>query len=192
VNQRNRVSIDAGGDDLSDIAGARAGDEGAARALYERHVEGAYALARRLVGGRSDLAEEAVQDAFVRAFRALGEFRREASFGTWLTHIVATCVLDVQRREQRTARRFAPVDAAAQVSARTNRLDADLRDAVTTAVDALPDRQRVVLIMHDLEGYAHREIAELLRTPAGTVRRVLVEARSSVRAALSALGHDAL
>ena len=173
------------------IARARAGDADAFRVLYDAHVDSAFLLARRLAGARGELAEEAVQDAFIRAFRALGSFRQDASFGTWLRQILVSCMVDLQRRAQRTDRRYAPLEVAAALPARAVGMEIDLKEAVGTAVDQLPDTHRVVLIMHDLEGYSHREIAEWLKTPAGTVRRQLVEARARVRVALEARGHHA-
>jgi RNA polymerase sigma-70 factor (ECF subfamily) len=173
------------------IARVVAGDRLAARALYDAHVGRVHRLAYRLTGD-VQLAEEVVQDTFVRAIAHLGRFRGECALTTWLHRITVTVALNAtrgtrRRQERETAIEDADRDALATFGDEGERIDPILRDRLHRAVDALPEIYRVVVVMHDFEGYSHVEIAEVLDIPVGTCRSRLFLARAQLRVALGDL-----
>jgi len=172
------------------VTRAQRGDVAAFRSLYEHHVEAAHRLAARLLGDRADLADDAVQEGFVRAFSALGRFRGESSFRTWLHRVVARCVVDLQRRESGRSARHVGLDHAASVHTPDVGDARELSVVVSRALDAMPDALRAVVVLYDIEGYAHREIAAMLGVPEGTARRRLTEARAQLRDVLARAGYS--
>lgn len=168
---------------------AQRGEVAAFRELYEHHVEAAYRLASRLLGDRTDLTDDAVQEAFVKAFSALDGFRGDSSFRTWLHRVVTRCVVDLQRRESGRSARDVELEQAASVPAPDVGDARELSHVVARALDAMPDALRAVLVLYDIEGYAHREIATMLRIPEGTARRRLTEARARLRDVLGRAGY---
>lgn len=171
-------------DELQLITRARAGDPAAERALYDAHVERVYRLAYRM-SGRDDLAQDFTQDAFIRAFQRLGDFRGDAAFGTWLHTIAVSVVLNGLRKAKRTDSREATLDETIAVAARTPTVEPDLRQRMQRAIDALPDGYRTVFVMHDVEGYTHDEIGAALGIAGGTSKAQLFRARQKLREALA-------
>lgn len=171
-------------DELQLITRARAGDPAAERALYDAHVERVFRLAYRM-SGRDDLAQDFTQDAFIRAFQRLGDFRGDASFGTWLHTIAVSVVLNGLRKAKRIDSREASLDETIAVAARTPTAEPDLRQRMQVAIDALPDGYRTVFVMHDVEGYTHDEIGAALGIANGTSKAQLFRARQKLREALA-------
>ena len=171
-------------DELQLITRARAGDPAAERALYDAHVERVYRLAFRM-SGRDDLAQDFTQDAFIRAFARLGDFRGDASFGTWLHTIAMSVVLNGLRKAKRLDSREATLDETIAIAARTPMAEPDLRQRMQVAIDALPDGYRTVFVMHDVEGYTHDEIGAALGIANGTSKAQLFRARQKLREALA-------
>ena len=164
---------------------ARSGDQSAFATLVERHQNRAFALALRMVGSREE-AEEIVQDAFVRVWRALPRFRGESRFSTWLYQIVLRRCYDGRRMLGVRRAREAPLDETFEASATdTNgsveRLDA-ARD-VEPLVASLPDAQRAAITLYYLEERSIEEVARTMGIPAGTVKTHLHRARASLRGA---------
>ena len=170
------------------IARVLAGDRLAARALYDAHVGRVHRLAYRLTGD-VQLAEEVVQDTFVRAIAHLGRFRGDCALTTWLHRITVTVALNATRGSRRRQEREAPIDDADSdaMGQEGEGIDPILRDRLHRAVDALPGIYRTVVVMHDFEGYSHVEIAEVLDIPVGTCRSRLFLARAQLRVALGDL-----
>ncbi len=169
------------------VMDAQAGDERSFAALVRRHQRRAYAVARAIVLSHED-AEDAVQDAFLHAWRALDRFRPEQPFGAWLHRIVANAALDVTRR-----RKVRDADELTDVHASPYRDPAEarnLRERLTEALRHLPLRQRSVLVLHDVEGFRHGEIGEMLSIPEGTARSDLHHARAHLRQRLGDLRSD--
>jgi RNA polymerase sigma-70 factor (ECF subfamily) len=164
-----------------------AGSTTAARELYDAHVGAVFRLALRMTADEQ-LAQDATQEAFVRAFRGLGEFRRDASLRTWLHHIAVAVTLNALRDRKRWDTRFTEIEMADQqgVARRTGPVELDLRDRLYAAIDALPAIYRSVFVLHEIEGHTHEEIGALLRIAAGTSKARLNEARAKLRAALQA------
>jgi RNA polymerase sigma-70 factor, ECF subfamily len=166
------------------ISRARAGEPAAERALYDTHVDRVYRLAFRLAGD-DELARDFTQETFVRAFERLDTFRGEARLSTWL-HIIATTVaLNGLRKVKRFRTRETTLEAAESVVGGVRAAEPDLKTRLRDAIDALPPKYRVVVVMHDVEGYTHEEIAAALRVEVGTSKAQLSRARAKLRAALA-------
>jgi RNA polymerase sigma-70 factor (ECF subfamily) len=155
------------------------GDELAFRELYRRHTPKLFQLILRLVGSEQD-AEDVVQEAWIRATEAARNFRWESSFSTWLTGIAINRFRELLRKRDRWP--DVELDQVNEPQAR--------RDAITERVDLekalslLPIGYRTVLVLHDLEGYRHEEIADHLGIAPGTSKSQLFHARRHVRALL--------
>lgn len=157
-------------------------DEPAFRELYRRHTPPLYATALRLSSGPPD-AEDAVHDAWVRAVEALGRFEWRSSLRTWLTSILLHRLREMARQERRTLPLDddAPLAAAAPPPPLPHGVDPlDLERAVA----ALPAGYRQVLVLHDVEGFTHEEIAALLEVEPGTSKSQLSRARRHLRRVL--------
>ncbi len=171
-------------DDHALVRAARAGDDAAFGALVRRHQRRAYAVARAITVEHED-AEDAVQDAFLHAYRALGRFDSAYPFGAWLARIVANAALDLVRR--RRVRVTEEIPAGAALPFRDPAENAELKSRLNGALAELPPRQRAVLVLHDVEGYRHAEIGVMLAMPEGTARSDLHHARATMRRALDDL-----
>jgi RNA polymerase sigma-70 factor (ECF subfamily) len=151
-------------------------EEGAFLAIYRAHSSYLFRLAVRLCGGRREAAQDAVQDAWLRAAQALPRFRWGSRLRTWLAGIVVNCC----REQRRRAERGVPADGPASVQpADAARLDLE------AAVLSLPDGLREVLVLHVIEGYTHEEIGGLLGIAAGTSKTRLFDARAALRRRLA-------
>lgn len=151
------------------------GDESAFRALYRMHTSRLYRIAVRLLGDEG-LAADAVQDVWLRAARGLPGFRWESSLSTWLAGIT----LNRCREQLRTGRRegeepLDPEDASPARWSPAERIDLE------RAIQRLPDGYREAVVLHDIEGYTHEEIAGLLGIEAGTSKSQLFRARRALR-----------
>lgn len=166
------------------VVAAQGGDEDAFAALVRRHQRRAYAVARAVVLTHED-AEDAVQDGFLHAWRALDRFRVDQPFAAWIHRIVANAALDLSRR--RKVRETDQLHDGHPAPHRDPAVGDELRTRLRTALAALPDRQRTVVVLHDVEGFKHGEIATLLGIPEGTARSDLHHARAALRRALHAL-----
>ena len=162
------------------IAGACAGDRLAARRLYDRHAQRVYRLIFRMVGD-DDLAREYTQDTFVKAFQRLAQYRGESAFSTWLHAVATSSVLTGFRRQKRQRSREAELDEARTVAAPSVGGDPHLRDRLTAELERL----RMPVLLHDVEGYTHREISGMLDIPEGTSKARLFEARARLREVLA-------
>jgi RNA polymerase sigma-70 factor (ECF subfamily) len=160
------------------------------RALYRSATPPAFGLALRLSGGNEDEAADVVQEAWVRAVGRLDRFRAGEPFGPWLRGFVLNC----WRERQRAARRAAEVglDDVAELGAPEAGEPRSAEDPVVDpdrlrrAVAALPGGFREVLVLHDVEGFTHAEIAALLEISEGTSKSQLSRARARLRRALGA------
>lgn len=155
----------------------RTGDEAAFRELYRRHTPRLYPLALRLVGGSEADAQDAIQDTWIRACKTLPGFEWRSSLKTWLTGILINRVRELKREHNRQNEEELPDEWPAAINARPgDRIDLE------QAVARLPDGYRHVLVLHDVEGYTHKEISTLLEISVGTSKSQLYHARRAVRA----------
>jgi RNA polymerase sigma-70 factor (ECF subfamily) len=165
------------------------GDARAERQLYDAHVDRVYRLAFRMTGD-DDLAQDCTQDAFIRAFDRLAEFRGDSAFGTWLHSITTSVVLNTLRKVKRLRSREADLETAERVGKEERRANPDLKAKLTEAIDRLPEKYRLVFVMHDVEGYTHEEIGAALGTKTGTSKAQLFRARAKLRDALAAFAGE--
>ncbi|HKG91914.1 MAG TPA: sigma-70 family RNA polymerase sigma factor [Gemmatimonadaceae bacterium] len=169
------------------VVAAQQGDADAFGALVRAHQRRAYAVARAIVLTHED-AEDAVQEGFLHAYRALDRFRPDQPFGAWLSRIVANAALDLARRKKvRDADQLSDVVPS---PFRDPAEDGDLRGRLRAALALLGDRQRAVIVLHDVEGFKHAEIARTLGIPEGTARSDLHHARAQLRRTLGDLWSD--
>ena len=162
-----------------------AGDPAAERELYDAHVDRVYRLAFRITGD-ADQATEYTQDAFVRVFDRLAEFRGEAALSTWITSVAMSVVYSGLRKIKRFREREVDLEMAAPIAATARRAEPDLKASLKAAIDALPDGCRTVFLMHDVEGYTHEEIGTALGIQDGTSKAQLSRARARLREMLAA------
>lgn len=169
-------------DDSSLVEQAGKGDCAAFEKLYRRHRDRIYGLLWRLAGGDAALAEDLLQEAFVRAWQKLDSFRGESRFGTWLHRLSANVALSDRRIRLKRVQRETPLDDAAE---RTATGDKDVRAGeqmdLEHAIASLPERARTVLVLYDIEGYSHAEIAEMTDMAVGSSKAQLHRARKLVR-----------
>jgi RNA polymerase sigma-70 factor, ECF subfamily len=164
--------------DAVDATLAASGDAHAFERLYRAHVGRVHSLARRMLG--DDDADEAAQDVFVRAWEKLGTFRGEAAFGTWLHRLAINVMLG--RRERRGVQRQRYLEGEGMLEAVPGRRSApETSMDMETAIARLPDGARQIFVLHDVEGYRHEEIAEMLGLATGTSKSQLHRARMALR-----------
>ena len=176
VNGTPRVSGTARID--ADVALAAQGDSIAFERLYRTHVPRIHSLARRMLGSRD--ADEVTQDIFVRTWQKLGQFRGESAFSTWLHRLAINVVIE-RRRTFAIQRERMSDDPAALDMATVAPHRADLSVDFEHAIEQLPAGAREIFVLHDVEGYKHREIAAMLAIASGTSKRQLHRARMLMR-----------
>ncbi|MDB4878826.1 MAG: polymerase sigma factor, sigma-70 family [Gemmatimonadetes bacterium] len=169
----------------ADVALAASGDRRAFERLYRLHVTRVFSLCARMVNDRAR-AEELTQDVFVRAWEKLHLFRGEAAFGTWLHRMTVNVVLNARKSEGRQRGRFEDDDDGDGIGSLTARHHApgDRMD-LEQAIGRLPKGARRVFTLHDVEGYRHDEIAEMLGVTTGATKAQLHRARMLLRQALN-------
>jgi len=166
--------------DLADAV-VQLGDEQAFRELYRRHTSRLLGFVTRLLAGTDSEAEDIVQETWIRACEGLEGFRWQSTFSTWLLGIGLNVVRDQMRRGRRpraVAMETLP-DRPATRTSHEQRIDLE------RAIRALPDDYRLALVLHDVEGMKHHEIAERLGIPIGTTKSQLFRARRMIRDTLS-------
>ncbi len=166
------------------VARARAGDEAAFAALVEAHQDRVYGLARRIVG-RAEDAEEVAQDAFLRAWRALPEFRGESAFGTWVHRIASRLALDRRARVAQRARREESVESPPEVAANPAPGGGDdPGPRLDRLLDLLGAQARAAVVLYYYEDRSVADVATALDVPEGTVKTLLSRARTTLREAM--------
>lgn len=179
-------------DDSVLIALSKQGNREAFNCLVARYSAQVYNYAYRMTNSRED-AEDIYQEAFLHAFRGIKSFRSDAAFSTWLYRIVRNVYLDEQKR--RRARPYASLEECIETEdgsiAREVEDDAPLPDevvqtnevrrAVQRAIAQLPERQREIIVLCDIQGHTYEEIAAILEINVGTVKSRLNRARKSLR-----------
>jgi len=161
-----------------DVALAAGGDPSAFERLYRTHVARIHSLTRRMLGNHE--ADEVTQDIFVRTWQKLGQFRGESAFSTWLHRLAVNVVIERRRtfaiQRERMSDDPSALDLATVAPAR-----ADLTVDFEHAIEQLPAGAREIFVLHDVEGYKHREIAAMLGIASGTSKRQLHRARMLMR-----------
>ena len=162
------------------------------------HLDALYGLALRLTGGDAARAEDLVQDALLKAYRAWANFELGTNCRAWLMTILRNTFINEFRREQR---RPAPVEFTgveersvfedlAKVDPEGLFFDQIVDDEVVAAIDALPDEFRIAVVLSDLEGLSYQEVAEIMGIPVGTVKSRLFRARKRLQQRLYAYARE--
>jgi RNA polymerase sigma-70 factor (ECF subfamily) len=171
-------------DAASLVARARGGDQSAFESVYRMHAAQVFGVCLRLAGDRRE-AEELAQDAWVRAWERLATFRGDATFGTWMHRLTVNLLLDRRRSDARWRRRVVSMEEDGQAERRpATAAPAGARLDLERAVATLPDGARLVFLLHEVDGYKHREIADRLGVAVGTVKAQLHRARKLLKDAL--------
>lgn len=165
------------------MADAAAGDVRAFEQLYRTHLPRVASLVRRMAGGRD--ADELTQDVFVRVWQKLGTFRGDSAFSTWLHRLTVNVVVERFRTEATRRKRLLDGEEIFEVLPAPSR-SRDLSMDFESALMKLPDGAREVFVLHDVEGYKHHEIGELLDVSVGTSKAQLHRARMMLRRHLNA------
>lgn len=171
----------AGSSDAVLVAAAASGDEMAFRELFRRHTPRLLQFVTRVLGASAGDAEDVVQDTWLRAYPALVTFRNESSFSTWLCSVGLRAALDSMRRGKRRSFEFLleDDDAPLDLPHHEDRMDLE------TAIASLAPGYRMILVLHDVEGFTHEEIALQLGIAPGTSKAQLFKARRVMRALLT-------
>jgi len=163
---------------------ARRGDERAFGLLVQKYRRAAYAVACSVTGRHED-AEDAAQEAFLVALQRLEECRSPERFAGWLMTIVRNRSRNLVRRESLREMDQVPLSASTRLPTPDREAERlELRSVLRDALGGLSEVQREIVLLHDLEGWKHREIADRLGLPSGTVRSHLHFARRALREAL--------
>lgn len=171
-----RRDVQPGGGD--DVALAAAGDTRAFERLYRQHVARVHSLARRMIG--LELADEVTQDVFVRVWEKLGTFRGEAAFSTWLHRVAINVILGRRKKLGKRRERFVDGEKVLwrlETRPKVREAAIDLEGAL----QKLPDGAQQIFLLHDVEGYKHDEIADMLGITSGTSKSQLHRARMLLR-----------
>jgi len=181
LEQPTATAADSRDEERRWVDGARRGDTRAFEALYHRHLGRVHALCWRMCGGNEALAQEMTQDAFVRAWQKLDQFRGDSAFGTWLHRLTVNVVLGDRRSRMRRVDKEQSMEVTPEAFlGQEQRQHGKLMD-LEEAIARLPERARTVLVLHDIEGYKHHEVAELADMAVGTSKAQLHRARKLIR-----------
>lgn len=162
-------------EDLALARRAGAGDHGAFTALVEKHERMLRSFLARAFG--ADVADDIAQDAFLKAWRAAGQYDGRARFSTWLTRIAWRCRLDAVRKHQ-------PADPPAETSVESTD-ELEIRDMLAR----LNETERAALILCEGHGWTHEEAAQLLQVPLGTLKSTVARAKAKCRRLWEDQGH---
>ena len=157
-------------------------DQAFERQVYEQHVDRIHRLALRMTGNPA-MADDLTQDIFIRAFERLHQFRGNSQLGTWLHRVALSVILTAVKKHQATAPRELPL-LETSAATTTGPIELDVRDRVRAAVAQLPEELRVVVLLFDVEGYTHNEVADMLGISPGACRMRLLRARQLLRSML--------
>ena len=169
---------------VEDVALAAQGDTGAFERVYQAHLGRVYNLARRMAGPES--ADELTQDVFVRVWQKLATFRGESSFATWLHRLAVNVIIERFRTLGAARDRFLSDSEPVLEMAPARRTEhMDLSMDLQAAIEQLPHGARQVFVLHDVEGYKHEEIGDILGVSPGTSKSQLHRARQTLRGLLA-------
>ena len=172
------------------IKAAAGGDSAAFEQLMRRHEGKMYAVALRMCASRED-AQDCMQEAMIRAYRAIENFRFQSSFATWIYRITMNTCLDELRR--RKVRQAASLDALLDSgwaptggdSPEGHALSSERRRELEKAIHSLPEDMRAAIILRDIQGFSYDEIAKILSVNVGTIKSRISRGREKLREILS-------
>jgi RNA polymerase sigma-70 factor (ECF subfamily) len=188
IRQRQRPPLSSKGVTVSDaelVARCQAGDVDAFETLYHQHAARIFTLASRIAGS-PDEGEDLLQEIFLQAYRKLGSFKGEAALGTWLYRLALNHCLDFVRSRQVKIRKLTDTlddervfEPAAPRETPIQRIDLE------RVIARLPEGCREAFILHDVEGFDHKEVGELLGIAEGTSKSQVFKARMKLRGMLA-------
>jgi len=193
----NEAEVDSRQEDAELLRAVQQGDATAFRGLVEKYQNRVYGMVYGMLRNRED-ARDITQEAFVKAYKNLGSFRLESSFYTWLYRIAMNLAIDhVRKRKRRKTTSFEDEIGARdetgaideihhQDSPRRALERKQLYVRIMEAMDKLPEDQRQVVLLRELEGLSYKEIAEVMAIPEGTVMSRLYYARRKLQQLLAA------
>ena len=177
------------------IARAAKGDANAFETLMSAYEKKIYALCLRMMGNPHD-GEDAAQEAMLRIWRTIGQYRFESAFSTWVYRVTASCCMDAIRKRQRheqpsleemgEASGFDPADGGETPQEQTERKET--RNAIRQAIAAVPEGMREVFLLRDVHGLSVEETAQALQIAQGTVKSRLARGRENIAAELKRRG----
>jgi RNA polymerase sigma-70 factor (ECF subfamily) len=175
-----RAALQIDEDEQRLVRACQGGDRAALHLFYQRYVGRVRTLVTRIVGpGETD---ELTQEVFVKALRGIHGFRGESQLGTWIYRLAVNAALSYATREQGRQRRQLGDDMLQLLPAESQQhSDPFLRSRLEAALSALPAGYRAVLVLHDIEGLQHEEIAQILGVRVGTSKSQLHKARARMR-----------
>ena len=183
VRQEARVATEVADEEL--VERLRDGDVAAYDQIVNRHMRTAFSIAYRLLGQRED-AEDLVQDAFMVALEKIDTFREGNRFAPWFFRILVNRGLNARKsRSLRQTDALPPDISTREPTPHVEAERSEMRDHIDAAVAVLPERQRTIVKLFELEGFSSPEIAEMLELSDGTVRWHLHQARQTLRQALA-------
>jgi RNA polymerase sigma-70 factor (ECF subfamily) len=168
------------------IAQAQSGDKGAFEDIYKIHVGRVYGVCLRILGDHYR-AEEATQQVFIRSWAKLASFRGEGSFGSWLHRLAVNTAINELKASASLQIQDSSLDEIQTKSAFQGSCSQDMQMDLEKAIAALPAGARVVFVLHEIEGFNHRDIAKKLGLANGTCKAQLSRARKLLREALKRL-----
>jgi RNA polymerase sigma-70 factor (ECF subfamily) len=181
------VTATPASEELALVEACRRGERPAMHAFYERYKRRVFALIARICGAQD--AEELSQEVFLRAFRGLEKFRGDSQLSTWMYRLAVNAALSHATRAQARARRSVSDEVLEELAAPSESpSDPRLRERLVQAMEALPPGYRAVLVLHDVEGLQHEEIAQILGCRVGTSKSQLHKARAKMRETLGEVG----
>ena len=173
------------------ILRASGGDPSAFNQLMGMHEKRMYAVALRMCGNRED-AQDCLQEAMLRVYRAIGGFKGQSSFGTWVYRITMNTCLDELRRKKNKQnvsfdnlldQGWSPADDSASPEKKVMQIE--MRKSISSSIQELPEDMRSAIIMRDIHGYSYDEIADMLGVNVGTIKSRISRGREKLREKLS-------
>jgi len=160
------------------ILNAKSGDKHAFRALYDEHIGRVYALCYRLTGEKG-MAEDAAQEVFIQLWRKLNNFDGQSQFSTWLHSVTANITISYMRKQKGWVQRMFNLESSgiSEMTAQSSSTDIDLEALVIR----LPERARMVFVLHALEGYRHEDIANMLNMAVGSSKAQFFRAKQLLK-----------
>ncbi len=156
------------------------GDEKAFEQLVRANQNKIYAVCLNMLKNEHD-AQDAAQDAFIKAYRSISAFKGESKVETWLTKIAVNTCLDILRRRREFYDLSEAADAADSVTPESETEKGEVKQLVRASISKLPPDMRSIVVLRDIEGYSYEEIADMLKLNIGTVRSRLSRAREKLK-----------
>jgi RNA polymerase sigma-70 factor, ECF subfamily len=178
------MTVNAGVTDADLAARCQAGDMEAFEVFYRQHSPRVYSLACRMAGSNED-GEDLLQEIFLQAYRKIGSFKGESALGTWLYRLALNHCLDyVRSRQAKMNKLTETLDASTSIEPLARRDTPIARLDLERALERLPDGCREAFVLHDIEGFDHKEVGSVLGIAEGTSKSQVFKARARLRALL--------